>query len=219
MTQYNAEQAARWFNNNNTKSVEMGLAIVSSDKMRTAYFPKNQGVMKMFPTPFGLRMMDAKLVSGVDEGNKLCVSLDTEQYEFYNTMQEQIMKTVIPQMKAMFPSWNESVRFDSVRVSEKSDKPYIKTKVQLNGASRTMGSDSKGVDVLNHAEALKTPGTVVNVKIGINGVFLTPTKFGLITSISMYNVKSVPDEEEIAAEKESIREEFEEFRKEALRNF
>lgn len=216
---YSSEMNARWFDANKPNVSRLGLKLIKSEKMRVSYFPNNAGVMKMFPTPFGLRMMGVKLISGVDENNKLCIALEPAQYEFYKTMQDELMGGIIPNMKSMFTKYAESEPCDTVRVSEHSEKPYIKTKVQLNGTSRTIGSGVDGENAFNHAEALRVPGTTVNVKIGISGVYLTSSRCGLITSISMYNVVDVPDEEAIAEEKESIREEFESFRAEALRNF
>lgn len=216
---YNDEMALRWYSENDVEAKKIGLAIVNNERLRTSYFKGNAGVMKMFRTPFGLRMSDVKIISALDENNKVCISLNTEQYGFYNAIQEEVMGKPMERLKNAFPKWAESEWYNNARISEHSENPYIKTKVQLQGMSRTLGMGAEGVDVVDHADMLKVPGTTIDVKVGISGYFLTATNCGLITSISMYVVKSIPDETEILAEKEKSREEIEAFRAEELRNF
>ena len=215
----NAGVEERWFKSNTPNVVEKGLKMMERAKLRTSYFPNGVGVMKMFPTPLGLRMDDVKVISGVDENKKLCLLLTKEQYDFYSTMQTEIMSTIVPAMKMQHPKWVESEGTDVVRVSENSGNAYIKTKVQDRGMSRTLGVGMEGEDILNHDMALAIPGTVINAVVGINGSYLSGASCGLITSISLYRVKSTPSEEEIKEQSEKAMRERDAERAEELRNF
>lgn len=208
-----------WYDINDENVLEKGLKIVHAEKLRTSFLPKKAGVMRSFPVPIGLRMNDVKVIAGVDENKRLCILLTKEQYDFFSTIQSEIMSTLIPDMKVSHPRFADGEAVENVRVSEKTENPYMRTKVQLRGMSRTLGISVEGEDIMDHEEALSVPGTIINANVGITGAYLSGNACGLVTSISMYRVKSRPTEEEIKAEMAAMMKARDAERMEELRNF
>lgn len=192
---------------------------IDKQETRLTALPNNIGWMKLFKDPITLKMSDAELMSGVNENSKLCISLTDTQYDFLNSIQEAMNNKLVSQIKGLDNNYMESEFMSSIKVSDATEKKYLKTKVQLLGATRSMGVDVDGGHVTNPILALSTPGTRLDIRIRIDGVYVTKGNAGMMTKVDLFRIKSVPDEEELEAEREAKRARYEQQREEALENF
>lgn len=176
-------------------------------------------VLKTFDRSPRMKFAGATLLSGVDENKKLCFELNDVQFENLKKIEEALERTFILQLKMMNPQYEDAKFTTCVKESEHSDNKYLKTKVQLLNHSRTMGVDAKGITVINVVEALSVPGTVFDVRVRIDGVYLTKERCGLMTKVELFRVISIPSEEDIEKEKEVKRAKLERTREEELLSF
>lgn len=181
--------------------------------------PNNAGHIMTFKDSMAIKLVDSKLMSAVDENNKVCFSLDDEAYAFLEAYSEQILSTLVARMKLLHPEHEDAEMWPVIKISEQTETKYLKTKVQTVGASRSMGCTVDGHITHKVLECMTSVGSVVDVRIKLDGVYLTKDKCGLMTKVDMFRVKSIPTEEEIEADKAEKMKALEEARKEAFDSF
>lgn len=209
--------STRWWNED--IDCEGALAGMKSMKSKMTTLPKDVGVLRMFESEFGVKLCDAKLMSVVDENKKLCISLTDAQYDFLKKVEDQLRGTLIAKVKLCEPKYEESEFTSCVRVSETTGQKYIKTKVQLLGRSRTYGVDLDGSTCVNPLESFTAVGTSMDVRIRVDGVYLTKERAGLVTKVDLFKIKSIPSEEDIEEAREKKRARMDAEREEEMRNF
>lgn len=192
---------------------------IESQETRLVPLPNNLGWMKLFKQPITLKMCDAELLTGVNDNSKLCITLTDKHYEFFESIQDTMNNKLVSQIKGLDGSFMESEFMSSVKVSDTTEKKYLKTKVQLLGASRSRGTDINGDNVSDPVSALSTPGTRLDIRIRVDGVYVTKMNSGLMVKVDLFRIKTVPDEEALEAEREVKRQRLEKAREEELENF
>jgi hypothetical protein len=214
----NNKHAAAWWDCEDEEN-NGDFADVVTKTTRVSSLPNGAGMMNLFESDFGLKMGETRLMSEVDENRKLCLSLTDAQYGFLTSLQEELEKTLVQQVKTQHPKYANAEFFSSVKVSETTGQKYLKTKVQLLGYSRTMGIDVDGASVSNVPEVLNVPGTMLHARLMISGVYVTKERCGLVTKLDMFRVTKVPSDEELGEERDAKRRKLEADREEELMNF
>lgn len=190
-----------------------------SMKSRMSSIPNASVVLKLFDSSPKIKM-SCELLSAVDENKRVCLSLSDLEYDKFVALEAALEKSFIAQLKLMNPQYTASSLVTSCKVSEQTEKKYLKTKVQLLGYSRTMGIDGdSGEFIRNIPDALSVPGTKVDVSVSIDGAYLSNERCGLVTKLNMFRVKSVPSEEEKEVKREEKRIKLEKEREELLKSF
>ena len=213
----NANHSASWWDCEDENNVDFEGIVTKTS--RVSPLPAGSGMMSLFESTFGLKMGETRLMSAVDDNKKLCLSLTDVQYSFLEGLQEELEKTLVQQVKTLHPKYANSKFVSSVKTSEATGNKYIKSKVQLIGYSRTMGVDMDGSTVSNVPMALSIPGTVIQTRLLISGVYVTKERCGLVTKMDMFRVLHVPSVEEMDKEREERIERLESERVEELKNF
>ena len=209
--------SARWWNEEiNAEGALNGVKALSS-KMST--LPNDVGVLRMFDTEFGVKMCDANLMSAVDENKKLCISLTDDQYDFLKKVEDLLKETLIAKVKMCDPKYENADFMSCVKVSESTGQKYIKTKVQLLGRSRSFGVNLDGTTCINPLETLVDVGSVLDVRVRVDGVYVTKERAGLVTKIDLFKLKSVPSEEDKEEHRANKRAKMDAEREEELKNF
>lgn len=204
-----------------TESIDSDATVSSMKALnsRMSTLPNDVGVLRMFESDFGVKMTDASLMSAVDENKKLCISITDAEYDFLKRVEEQLNATMVEKVK-MCDSKYEGAEFMScVKVSEQTGQKYLKTKVQLLGRSRSFGVNLDGSTCVNPLETLVDVGAVLDVRIRVDGVYVTKERAGLVTKVDLFKVKSIPSEEEVEDERAAKRARMDEERAEELKNF
>lgn len=202
-----------------SSSMKLKLEDMSSvSKMDTRYarLPNNAGAMKLFKSVVGLNLPETTTLSEIDENNKLCVTLDDEQYEWLNAMETELQRTTIETLKVMNPSYADSAFKSIIKVSEHTGKKYVKTKIQTLGLSRTIGADASGAAIDDCMRVLGVVGTKLGMRLRVDGAYAGKDSCGLVTKIDMFRIISIPDAEEIAEAKAKRAEDMEAKRMETL---
>jgi len=213
----NATTSKQWWSSQDTEQMLLNLKDL---KERNTSLPNGSGNMITFQDQISVKLQDCRLMSEVNDNNKLCLSLDDEQFHFFHLLSETLNKSLIARLKMMHPKHSEAEFWPSIKISEQTGNKYLKTKVQLLGASRTMGCDVDGTVSSNVPETLSTVGAMLDVRIRVDGVYLTNEKCGIITKVDIFKVKSLPSEEEVEQERETKRRRMDESRMgELLNNF
>jgi hypothetical protein len=208
---------ARWWNQE--IEAEGALNAVRSLGSKMSTLPNDVGVLRMFDTEFGVKMCDANLMSAVDENKKLCISLTDEQYDFLKKVEDLMKETLIAKVKMIDPKYENADFMSCVKVSESTGQKYIKTKVQLLGRSRSFGVNLDGTTCINPLETLVDVGSVMDVRIRVDGVYVTKERAGLVTKIDLFRLKSIPSEEDKEAHRASKRAKMDADREAELKNF
>lgn len=188
-------------------------------KTRMSTLPNNIGMINSFEGGMSIKLKGARLMSECDDYNKLCLSLTDEEYDFLKELETRIHNTMIPSVKMMNPKFENAVFGSNVRVSESTEQKYLKTKLQIRGMSCSMGLDVKGSLIKDTPASLKTVGSVVDVKIRIDGVYATKDNCGMMTKIDVFKIKSQPSEEELEEERNAKRQRLEDTRMQELDSF
>ena len=209
--------AAKWWDG--AVDANAAASLVKSLKTRTSSLPNDVGVLRMFESDFGLKMVDANLMSAVDENKKLCISLTDEQYDFLQKVEREAEETLITKVKMCEPKYEGAEFMSCVKVSESTGQKYLKTKVQLLGRSRSFGVNMDGSTCENPLETLVDVGAVLDVRIRVDGVYVTKERAGLVTKIDLFKVKSIPSEEDKEEERSAKRARMDAERSEELKNF
>ena len=212
----NANTSNVWWSAQQTSKIIKGLPKIQTNSPTS--LPGGAGSMITFKDKVYVKLQDARLLSAVDDNNKLCLSLDDEQWEFFNSMSEALDKSHIARLKLLNPDHSEAEFWASVRSSEQTDNKYLKTKVQLLGSSRTMGCDLNSELSTNVPATLSVVGSCLSARIRVDGVYLTKDKCGIITKVDMFKMKSAPSEEEVEAERDAKRRRMDENRLGELMN-
>lgn len=208
---------ARWWEEGLDVNATMSAVKALNNKM--SKLPSDVGVLQMFESDFGVKMNGAVLMSGVDENNKLCISLSDAQYDFLKNVEEQLQSTLIAKVKMCDPKFESAEFTPSVKISESTGQKYMKTKVQLLGRSVSFGANMEGKSFSNPAEGLMEVGSVLNIRIRVDGVYVTKERAGLVTKVDIYKVVSVPSEEEKEQARDARLARMEAERCEELKNF
>jgi len=189
--------------------------------MKTAFnsLPNGSGFMLLFKDKLSVKLQDCRLMSAVDENNKLCVSLTDEQFEFFELLSRQLESTLIARLKLMNPNHADAGFLPSVKVSEQTEQKYLKTKVQLLGASRTMGCGLDGAVSDNVPATLSHVGASADIRIRVDGVYLTKERCGIMSKVDLFKLKSIPSEEEVEKERETKKRRLHESRMEEMSDF
>ena len=213
----NAATSKQWWSSQDTEQMLLNL---NDLKERNTALPNGSGNMITFQDQISVKLQDCRLMSEVDDNNKLCLSLDDEQFHFFHLLSETLNKSLIARLKMMHPKHAEAEFWPSIKISEQTGNKYLKTKVQLLGASRTMGCDVDGTVSNNVPTTLSTVGAMLDVRIRVDGVYLTKEKCGIITKVDIFKVKGMPSDEDVEQERETKRRRMDETRMgELLNNF
>ena len=213
----NKKHAAAWWDCDDENNGDFGDVVAKTTRMSS--LPNGAGMMNLFESDFGLKMGECRLMSAVDENKKLCLSLTDSQYGFLQSLQEELERTLVQRVKDANPKYANAELFSCVRISDSTGQKYLKTKVQLGGYSRTMGIDVEGASVSNVPSVLTIPGTMMQARLIIGGVYVTKDRCGLVTKLDMFRITSVPSDEDIKEEREAKRQKLEAEREEELMNF
>lgn len=205
-----------WHSDMSQDAVEGMLSAVPTLESRFSSLPKGAGALKIFKKSVGVRMRDVTTMSSPDENHKICLSLSDECYDFLSQMESILGESLVSQLKAANPNYQEAEFKSCLKVSESTGKKYLKTKIKTLGVSRTIGVDEKGRNVTNAPESLRVSGTKICVRVRIDGVYAGTKNCGLVTSVDMFKVLSVPDEKEIEDAKLKRKEDMESRRMEEL---
>lgn len=211
----NAKTAKQWWSSADT---EMLLEALGKSGLRNSTLPNGSGNMISFQEKLTIKLQDCRLMSAVDENNKLCVSLDEPQFECMQRVSERLQQTLIARLKLLHPKHSNAEFVPSVKTSEQTGQNYLKTKVQLLGISRSMGCGLDGVLSKNIPETLNTVGCVADMRIRIDGVYLTKERCGIVTKVDIFKLKSMPSEEDVEAEREAKKQRLDDSRTEELMN-
>jgi hypothetical protein len=211
----NAKTSSQWWTVADTEMLLEGLGTAG---VRTSVLPNGSGNMISFQEKLTIKLQDCRLMSAVDENNKLCVSLDDSQFECLQRVSDKLQKTLIARLKLLHPNHDKAEFVPSVKTSEQTGQNYLKTKVQLLGFSRSMGCGLDGVLSKNIPETLSTVGSGVDMRIRIDGVYLTKERCGIVTKVDIFKLKTMPSEEDVEAERAAKKQRMEESRTKELMN-
>ncbi len=212
------QSASAWW----ASDKDMGGDIPKSVQMlgsRTVELPNGAGILNLFDGCVGIKLSGVRLMSAVDDNNKCCLALEDKHFDFFEKMQALLLKSKIAEIKHMMPKYADAEFQGNAKVSEQTGQKYLKTKVQLLGPSQTMGLDEKGSNVANVPAALSIPDTLVDIRVRIDGAYLTTERCGMVTKVDIFRIKSKPSAEEQEESRAAKRARFEDARKEELQNF
>jgi len=76
-----------------------------------------------------------------------------------------------------------------------------------------------GTTCINPLETLVDVGSVMDVRVRVDGVYVTKERAGLVTKIDLFKLKSVPSEEDKEVHRANKRAKMDAEREEELKNF
>lgn len=152
------------------------------------------GSMVLFRNPIFVKVIDSSVISAVDENGKVCVRLAEDEYDFLHRLEEAMIHQLLdPKMKQSGSSADVK---RCVMMSEGTGLPYLKSKIQTLGYSRTTGIDVDGKEQLDVASLLQTQGSVGDFLLRVEGIYLTQSNCGVLMKVDMLRMKSVPSEKD-----------------------
>lgn len=192
-------------------------ACISGRATKDARFKKMQGSMLLFRAPLYFKVIEASLISPVDENGKVCIRLDEEEYDFLSKLEECMITKMIEPKVSMLGTSPEMKR--SVVMSEGTGLPYMKSKIQTLGYSRTTGIGADGKECLDTPSLLETQGSCGDFLMRIEGVYITQQNCGVLMKVDMFRLKSVPSVEDVEEARSKREEEAKKFKEKRLLSF
>jgi len=173
--------------------------VVMSRGTKDARFKKMSGSMILFRKPIFFKLLEGSMIAPVDDNGKVCLRMDNEEFQFLSQLEEMMITKMI-QPKVVQLGTDPEVKKSFV-VSESTDMPYAKCKVQTLGYTRTTGIDVKGKENVDTLSLLQTQGTKGDFLLRIEGVYVTATNCGLLVKIDMFRLTSLPSLEDVESQK------------------
>jgi len=196
-----------WWSSGEEWSTESCQELLDGRTLRSCPVPGGSGNMMLFNKNIYVKLQGVTNISALDDNKRVCFSLGEEEYNFLSQI-EMLMVERYLQKKIEEEGKNVDMKV-AFPVSEKTDKPYAKTKIVSHSWCRTRATNEKGVPVPEVGSLLRTTGNEFDVVIRIEGTYLTKTHAGLLVKVDMMRCKKEASEADNEDRKRKYEEESE----------
>lgn len=203
----NSNIAESWWTSDKEWSKESCQQELDSRTLRACPVPGGGGNMMLFNRNIYVKLLGVTNISALDDNKRVCFSLGEEEYNFLSEIESLMVEKYL--RKKIDEEYKNAELKVAFPVSEKSEKPYAKTKIVTNSWCRTRATNDKGVPVNEVGSLLRTTGNEFDVVLRIEGTYLTRTHAGLLVKVDMMRCKKVASEADNEERKRKFEEESE----------
>ena len=151
-----------------------------------------RGYMILFRESLSVAVLDATILSGVDEHMTMTIQLEDTAFTFMSALQDAISARLLNPAVSHFPASFGPTSAPNIRTSAISGKHYAKIKVRQSGRKSTIGTLLDGSNAVPPFHENLLRGMRGNFVVAFDGVYVSPQRCGLVVRLDMFRITAPP---------------------------